>query len=301
MSVDSVCKHDRLESIIKLFMKGGYYTTKDLMYMFHVSQRIIQIDIKELRHMGLKKDGTKYFLPNEYRNIEIYEKAYMSAALMISMYKQAIPQLSASVLSVFSDPPKETDVFLFNFKLKKINNEPLFSQLVTAIIEKLAIEFKYINNKNEQASENIFPLKIANFNGYWYLIGLDLAKDKMKSYLISGISTLSIHNESYLDHDRIVALNDSAANISSAWFSSDPCHVTLKVKGEACNYLQGNLNSSITIIKESSTELLINLTYFTEMEVLSFIQQWLPFITIEDNNALKSRLKETLTTSLNNL
>lgn len=157
------------ENITSLLLQGGRYTTKDLSERFSITQKTVQNYVKKLKNSGLMKDGTKYYFPNEFKNIEIHQKLQMSTALMISLYKCAIPELEESVISNFKVLPKELDAFTFNLNFEKIENKPLFNYIVDAIIKKIALEFIYTNKKNIISKKNVFPVKITNMLGYWYL------------------------------------------------------------------------------------------------------------------------------------
>jgi len=103
------------EEVVMLLRQGGSYSTKELSERFGVTQKTIQNYVKELQEKsGLVKDKTKYYYPDEFRNVDIYERVQMSTALMISLYRQAIPELKESVLSNFRETPKELDAFLFD-------------------------------------------------------------------------------------------------------------------------------------------------------------------------------------------
>jgi transcriptional antiterminator len=68
--------------LVEFFWKGGGATAKELAKRFDVSTRTIQNDLKRL-HL-LEKEGWRYYLPDRYRQLRPYEKAEMSAAMMMA-------------------------------------------------------------------------------------------------------------------------------------------------------------------------------------------------------------------------
>ncbi len=293
------------QDIVMLFRQGGRYTAKELSEKFnHVTLRTIQGYLKVLReNSGLtrdEKETKRHYLPDEFLNVDIHERVQMSTALMIALYKQAIPELKDSVSSNFKELPKELDAFLFDISFETIDNENLFNQIVATIMDKIAISFDYINKQNISSSKNVYPLKVTNMLGYWYLLAYDLEAQKIKTFYIKNIKNLSAHNDSYLSQQQMKELYTQTASITSPWFSSEEKSVLLRVTDEAVTYLKRKDDSIYRIIEDNGSELLIEMKYYNDTEVLTFIKRWLPFITIVNNDTLKKKLQEILTTSLQN-
>ncbi|WP_434579820.1 WYL domain-containing protein [Sulfurimonas sp. NW15] len=275
---------------------GGKYSAKELSETFQTSLRSMQGYLKQLREeYGLQKEGKYYFFTDEYRHIEIDEKVQMSTALMISLYKNAIPLVDERVLQNFKKIPKETDAFLFDIDFQPIENETYFNQVTGAIIHKRAIHFRYKNTKNIISTKNIYPLKNINVLGYWYLMGYDLEQDKIKSFYFNNIKELIVSkDESYLSEKQMKELNDKSLQIDSVWFNDDKRSVKLKITGDAVRYILRKKGDMFTIIKQNKSSLIVSMQYYNDIEVLTFVKKWIPFVQIEDNEDLKSKLYETL-------
>lgn len=295
-------ENNTFQEVVLLLRQGGSYGTKELSDRFEVTQKTIQNYVKELQEKsGLVKDKTKYYFPDEFRNVDIHERVQMSTALMIALYKQAIPDLKESVLSNFKELPKEHNAFLFDINFEEIENENLFNQIVNAIINTIAVSFQYTNKENVSSQKNVYPLKVTNMLGYWYLLGYDFQNEKIKSYYIKSITDLSFLNESYLSEQMIQDLAQSTSGISSPWFCEEEKSVLLKVTGDAMLYLKRKNDSKLDIVEETETYFLMQMKYYNDTEVLVFVKKWLPFITIEDNLDLRDKLRDILSRSLNNL
>ncbi len=292
--------NNTFQEVVLLLRQGGSYSTKELSNRFGVTQKTIQNYVKELRNSGLEKNGTKYYFPDAFRNVDIQERVQMSTALMIALYKQAIPELKESVVSNFRELPKELDAFVFDISFEKIENENLFNQIINMIMNKTAISFKYTNKENLPSLKNVFPLKVTNMLGYWYLMGYDLESEKIKSYYIKSISDLSSLEESFLSEQMMRELSQKTSSITSPWYCDEEKSVLLKITGDAMLYLKRKNDSSLNIIEETDAYFMIDMKYYNDTEVLVFVKKWLPFITIEDNDVLKQKLQNILTISLQN-
>jgi len=289
------------EEVVLLLRQGGRYSTKELSIKFGVTQKTIQNYMKELREKsGLVKDKTKYYYPDEFRNVDIHERVQMSTALMIALYRQSIPELKESVLSNFKALPKEHNAFLFDINFEEIENEILFNQLVSAVINNKAVSFDYTNKNNILSQKNVYPLKVTNMLGYWYVLGYDLEDEKIKSFYIKSICKLSLFEESFLTEQEIKALSYSTSEIESPWFSEDSKSVLLEITGDAMLYLKRKTDATLNIVKESDDHILAKMQYYNDTEILVFVKKWLPFITIKDNEPLKQKLQNILTASLKN-
>ncbi len=189
---------------------------------------------------------------------------------------------------------------MFDINFEEVENENLFNQIVNAIINKLAVSFQYTNKENVSSVQNIYPLKVTNMLGYWYLVGYDLTHEKIKSYYIKSITDLSFLDESYLSEQMMQELAQSTSGITSPWFCEEEKSVLLKVTGEAMLYLKRKKDSMFTTVEETDSHLLMQMKYYNDTEVLVFVKKWLPFVTIEENDMLKEKLQKILTISLKN-
>ena len=287
--------------IVLLLRQGDRYTTKELGERFNTTQRSVQNYVKILKETsGLQKEGRYYFFPDEFRNVDIHERVQMSTSLMIALYKQAIPELKESVLSNFKSLPKEHNAFLFDINFEEIENENLFNQIVNAIIESKALSFHYVNKENIGSKKNVYPLRITNMLGYWYLLGYDLESEKIKSFYIKYISDLSSFDESFLSESIMKELLQNTSGIVSPWFCEEEKSVLLKVTGAAMLYIKRKNDCMLSVVEEDESYLMMRMKYYNDTEVLIFVKKWLPFITIEENKYLKNKLKEILTLSLEN-
>jgi len=287
---------NNLSKLYNYLQLGGRYTTLELSEKFSLSTRTIQSYLKLLKEKyGLKKEKKLYFFPDNYRHIKDDERVQMSTALMISLYKNAIPIVQKSVLQNFKNIPKETDAFLFDIDFQEILNETYFNQVTHAIIEQKAIHFQYTNTKKKTALKNVYPLKITNTLSYWYLMGYDLEQDKVKTYYFNNIEDLVVSkDESYLSTEQLTMLLQKSKEMTSPWYNDNIKNVQLRISGDAIVYMNRKSSTAFRIIKKSTTSMLVEMKYYNDVEVLTFVKKWLPFIEIVDNKELKNILHDSL-------
>jgi len=289
-------QESNITKLYKYLQLGGKYTTKELSEKFVLTPRTIQGYLKKLKEeYGLKNEKKHYFFAENYRHIEESERVQMSTALMISLYKNALPLVHDSVLENFKEIPKQVDAFLFDIDFQSIENETYFNQITDAIINQKAIHFKYKNTQNETSIKNIFPLKNTNILGYWYLMGYDLESDKVKTFYFNNIQDLIVSkDESCLSTKKIEELSKLSQELYSPWFNNEQKTVQLKVRAEAMRYMQRRVSSAFKIVKTKKDTLLVDMYYYNDVEVLTFVQKWLPYIEIVDDKELRGKLHAVL-------
>ena len=298
-------KHDdkanrRLEDIVEFFWKGGRATAGDLAKRYGVTRRTINKDLEQLYF--LERSGWTYYLPDSYMQMKPYEKAEMSAAMMMAMFDRAVPSLSTYSETLFIDPPKNRDIFIFDLAFEQIEDEEILATLVAIIAERLGAEFDYVNNDAEEKRYHTFPVKIANFNGYWYLLALDLVEEKVKSFRISAVTNLERMVEDPLIESRKDKLHKELGSAVSSWIGADLKSVKLSVEGDAVRYFRRKPYDMIHTVEEHEDgSIIVEMEYFNEVEILRLISKWLPFLTILDDDALREKMRQRLEDGLSRL
>jgi len=291
--------NDRLEAIVAFFWKGGRATAGELANRFGVTRRTINNDLAKLHF--LEKEGWTYYLPTSYLQLQPYEKAAMSGAMMMAMFDKAVPSLRSHIETLFVDPPKNRDIFLFDFAFEPIKNEKTLATLVSIIQERRGAQFDYINKQGEEKVHHTFPVKIANFNGYWYLLAYDAQSDKIKSYRVNAVENLETMQEDPIDEAQKDSLHKHLKSAVSSWIGDEIKHVTLKVEGEAIPYFKRKSYDMIHLLDEegeTDDAIYVDAAYFNDIEILRLVSKWLPYVKIVGNDALRQKMRERLEAGL---
>jgi predicted DNA-binding transcriptional regulator YafY len=287
---------ERLEKLVEFFWKGGSATAKELAERFDVSTRTIQNDLKRL-HL-LEKEGWRYYLPDRYRRLRPYEKAEMSAAMMMAMFDKAVPSLGEYSETLLTHLPKNRDIFLFDFAFEEIEDEDILAIIVSIIEKRMGASFDYTDKHGKSGRHYTFPVKIANFNGYWYLLAYDAVDDRVKSFHINDMVDIEIMDEDPVDESRKDELHRSLSSTVSSWVGGEMKRVRLMVEGDAVRYFRRKSYDMIEIVEDNGDSIVIEAGYFNDIEILRLLSKWLPFVSILDDEALKRKMRERLEISL---
>jgi predicted DNA-binding transcriptional regulator YafY len=175
--------------------------------------------------------------------------------------------------------------------VEKIDNfKDEIIQIKNAVESKSIIKCFY-NDKHRE----IYPLKILNLEGFWYLIIYEPNDNKIKTFHLNTIKNIEVLNTHFsFDEEKI----NSFDNAISAYYkpNNTPILIQLFMDKEVSRYfLRKPLNKSQRVLKtydDESVDLELIITDF--MEIIPTIQRYIPFIGVIAPNELKMKVKENI-------
>lgn len=302
-------KHDydkamtRLINILKKLYDGESLSVTELAEEFNTSTRTIQRDFNEkLISFPIIKDGKRWKMQDGFA---LEKLASVEDQLVLDM----LEKLSENMGNIFSSKAKH---LLSKIKNKDIS--PIYAKLdiedigenihdiniiEKAIIDKSILTCKY-HIENKTYDIEVKPLKIANFDGFWYLVAFDSRNDKLKKYHIKSMSNIMILDKYFTRSKKLDGVLENAINI---WFNIEkkPFEIVLHVDGEIAKYFQRKPISKSQIIssinlQDGSVELSLKVTH--ALEIIPTILKWLPYIKVIEPDWLREnvivRVKEYL-------
>lgn len=172
--------------------------------------------------------------------------------------------------------------------------------LEAAIVEKRIVRFAYRKEEKDFQAE-IKPLKIANFDGYWYVVGLESHTNVCKKYHLKSMRNLQVQEKTFT-HDK--ALDEKLDNAINIWFSAnkEAFEVVLHVDAVVAKYfLRKPLSKSQRILEaREDGSLFITFRITHEMEILPTIMAFLPHIQVRQPASLRETIVTRLQGYLNN-
>ncbi|RLA84603.1 MAG: transcriptional regulator [Epsilonproteobacteria bacterium] len=297
-------KHDydkaltRLRIILKKLNEGESLSVTHLAEEFGVSTRTIQRDFNEkLTSYPIIQENKKWKMQEGFKIEKIND---IEDTIVLNI----IEKMTDNIGTNFSAKAKKL--------LSKIRNEecnPIYTkldledvsdkidvikELDIAIKEQNIVTCNYILDKTYNIS--IKPLKIANYEGFWYLIALDSRDDELKKYYLKNISAVNITDESFEIEEKLETLLDNSISI---WFNknNEPYNVKLFISKEIAKYFKRKPISKTQIIEslheDGSMEIVIKVT--SDMEILPLVKYWLPFIKVLEPQRVDDTIKSELT------
>ncbi|RLA57475.1 MAG: transcriptional regulator, partial [Epsilonproteobacteria bacterium] len=239
-------KHDydsiltRLTIILSKLNDGEALCVKEMANEFNVSARTIQRDFNErLISFPIYQDKKKWKMQEGYKlekssNIEdtvildIMQKLYEGAGDTFSMKaNRLLGKIKNNTFNPFFAKLGMEDI---GDKLKEVQ------LLENAIKKEVQITCSY-RMPEEKRELVLKPLKIANYDGFWYLIALDTKDNKLKKYYLKNISLITLSSIHFKSTKKLDTLLE---NSLSVWFSEDvePYKVVLHISKEVAKYFK---------------------------------------------------------------
>ena len=288
----------RLLSIYLRFQRGEKVSTKELASNYDTTPRTILRDIEKINSFIDNK-----IVSNRTTNLWVLEDKNRS--LLLSEEEQLtlniLDQASAEQGKKFhQDALKLFDKFkssLHNTIYNNIDSEDIsdikidLANVENAVYNKYKIKLKYL--KKDRIVE---PLKLANFEGYWYLVVNDLTNKRIKTFYFKEISNIEILEEQFDNTD--ILTEQKLKNALNAYFTPDvkPYEIQLFISKEKADIFRRKpLSKSQIISKEyddGSFDFSIIITH--DMEIIPKIQQFIPYLKIINDDEHGKRILNTI-------
>lgn len=293
---------NRLSLILELLNKGYELSTPSLVERFGVSKKIIQTDFKDYilplfvdEKIYYDYSSKTYKAKNNFLTKTLFSSDELSIIAILknkSKDKYSDEDLSLKVDSLFLKFEDElTNKLYLTSSIEKIDNfKNEIIQIKNAVESKSIIKCFY-NDKNRE----IYPLKILNLEGFWYLIIFETNDNKIKTFHLNTIKNIEVQNNHFsFDEQKI----NSFDNAISAYYkpNNESILVQLFLDKEVSRYfLRKPLNKTQRVLKTYDDESCdVELTITDYMEIIPTIQRFIPFIGVIEPDELKTRIKENI-------
>lgn len=288
----------RLTIILSRLNDGEALSVNELASEFNVSTRTIQRDFNErLTSFPIYQDNKKWKMADGFKLekttsiedaiiLDIIDK--LTESIGSGFYLKAKKLLSKIKNDDFNPIYAKLDIEDISDKLKEIQ------LLETAIQDKKVINCIYDFEKYSHEL-TIKPLKIVNFEGFWYLIALDSRNDILKKYYLKNLMNIKLLDEKFTTSSKVDELLEESISV---WFQekNEPFEVKLFLSKDIAKYFKRKPLSKNQIIEslyeDGSMDIIVKVTH--EMEILPIVKYWLPNIKIIEPLWIENKLEEDL-------
>lgn len=185
-------------------------------------------------------------------------------------------------------------------------DHPIFANLESEIlgdehIKQMEIVENAIKNKRVISCKyrkfpfELKPLKLAFFNGFWYLIALDAnSKDAFKKFHLKSLKNIEPLDESFEIPKEFEA---KIAKVNSICFRLDAKPMTVRpwVNKEVAPYFERKpLKTQVVEARDKDGSIVIAVEITHEMEILPLVQWYIPHIRILEPSSLVDKLYSKL-------
>ena len=289
----------RILDLYFVLKKGTKISSKDLATRYETITRNITRDIEKISELIApakiiyNKSTKLWHLEDDTHNILLdKDEQFILNILDKACVEQGeeFHKKSLNLFSKFKDSLHNTiynnidseDISIIKEDLVKVEN---------AIYKKYKIKLHYLNK-----DRIVDPLKLANFEGYWYLVVNDNTNNRIKTFYFKDISNIKILDEKYIFNDNKTI--QKLHNAVNAYFTTDvkPFEVELFVSKEKAHiFKRKSISKSQRMLKEyddGSFEFSIIITH--DMEIIPKIQQFMPYLKVIDKDKNSKRIIDTI-------
>ena len=274
-------KYNRINQIYEMLKNNTHgMTITELSKELDVSTKTIQRDLYEvLNEFGAIKEGRTWKINPKLTQDNLASNEKLILGILDEMAKGAGKVFYSKAHSLLSQVTQQLEHPIFasvNSEYLEEKSIELFEQMEKAIKEKVEITFDY-----EKYNFHVKPLKLAFFDGFWYLLALHLKKDKetFKKYHLKTIKNIQILNKNF-EIPQIV--EDRLRYANSVWFNLDEqFSVRLFLDKSIRKYFERKPLRGQTITgedKDGSMEIEIKIS--NEMEIMPLIFWYIPHIKV---------------------
>lgn len=281
-------KHDydkiltRLMTILTRLNDGGKLDADELSNEFNVSKKTILRDLNErLVSFPIYKENKKWKMQKGFKIEKIRSLEEQLILDIIEKMTEGVGGGFATKSKKLLSKIKNDD---FNPIYTKLNIEDITEKfndiklIEEAIKEHKELKCTYENSSKGSFNTIIQPLKIVNYEGFWYLVALH--DGKVKKFYLKELSNLQITQTTFEPNDDIEQLLDNSISI---WFQEDiePFEVKLHADKIIAKYFQRRTlptQKIDTFYSDGSIDFTVTITY--EMEIIPIVKYWLPHLQI---------------------
>jgi predicted DNA-binding transcriptional regulator YafY len=208
-------------------------------------------------------------------------------------FAEPFKMLQKKILNNDADSP-------FYFKLAKsldYQETDIVKIIKKAIQDKTKLMLTYASRPDEKLSYSFCPLKIVNFDGFWYLLGTN-DKKEIRTLKLYDILDVENTNEKFLATKQLDKyINKVLQNSKNIWFEGQRNKkIVIKVEKVIAGYFKNKEILPLQkIVKENKDgSLILESEICKNQEAVQIILQWLPFITVISPKDLKQEIKKML-------
>ena len=280
----------RLRVILQRLNDGESLSVKELAEDFGVSTKTIQRDFNEKlvsSYPIYQEKNRKWKMQDGFKIEKIRDIEDKIVLDIIEKITDGIGGNFASKSKKLLEKLKnnEQSPIYAKLNIEDISDKlDVINLLETAIKNNKEIRCQYIYKKNRYDT-TLQPLKIVNYEGFWYLVAL--RNNEVRKYYLKELSNINITDTIFTVDSSI---NELLNNSISIWFQQDvePFEVRLFATKGASKYFQRRplpTQSTLCLNEDNTMEFVIKVTH--EMEILPIIKYWIPHLHVIEPQWLK--------------
>ena len=291
----------RLKNIIESLSSGLELSTPELVKEFTQSKKVIQTDFKKYL-LPLFCDDSIYYCPsshkykskNNFLNKTLYsaEELALIAVLKAKSKDNNIEDMYDKTHALFHKfEDLQSNIFYQKSSVEKIDDfKTEIIQIKNAIESKNIIKCFY-----KDKYKIIYPLKILNLEGYWYLLVYEKKDDKIKTFHLNSIKEIEALFTVYDYNENKIRSFDNGITAYHK-LNAEPITVQLYCESNVSIYfIRKPLSSNqrtLTKYENGGIDIELEITDF--LEIIPTIQRYIPYVKVIKPKELSQKINQNL-------
>ena len=288
----------RINQLYERLKNSNGISPSDLAEEFGVSTKTIQRDFAELRNLGAYKVGQLLCLDKKRATDALKSDERIILGILSKLAKNNGTDFYLKARPLLTKLTQQLDQPIhISRQSESLDDDDLvhFDFIEKLILERVELGFTY-----HDKSYQIKPIKLAHFDGFWYVLGLDSADgDIFKKFYFKDMRDLVALERKFAISDEV---EQRLKNAHSAWFNlSEPFLVRLLIEAEIAKYFKRKCikGAILTAQKDGSAILEVEISHI--MEIKPLIYQYIPHIRAIEPEWLNDELKNEIASYVESL
>jgi predicted DNA-binding transcriptional regulator YafY len=280
----------RLVDMLRRFHDGERIGIKALSEEYSVSAKTISRDLKQLEGIiPIEKIGQKWqmqvgFALDKNRSYE----EILALDILDGIAKGLGKNFGTVSHTLLSKLQNEHDNPIYS----KIEIEDIYDKVETINALQRAIKQHRVATFIYKGKERfVEPYKITTFEGFWYLYGQEQKDQKLKTYYLKDIDTLTLREDTFKPEQRALDILRHAINV---WFepNTQPFEVKLIANTSVAKYFDRRPLSASQIVTRRFEDGSVELTLYatSSQEIIYEIKKWLPELIVVEPDWLVHKM-----------
>lgn len=301
-------KHDydkiltRLTIILSRLNGGEILSAQELAIEFNVSTKTLQRDFNErLASFPIYKENKQWKMQSGFKLEKIKS---LEEQLILDILEKMTESIGGNFATKSHKLLSKIRNEEFNPIYTKLNIEDITDRLDDimsiehAIKEKKELVCSYENDREGKFKAKLQPLKIVNFDGFWYLVAL--RDNYLEKYYIKALSNIQQTDTDFSTDEKIDALLNNSISI---WFKADiePYTAKLFADATAAKYFKRRPLPTQTIesVHQDGT-MEFNIKITNEMEIIPIVKYWIPHLKVIEPLWISEMINDDLKVYMSN-
>lgn len=289
----------RIISILKKLDTGEKVSTRSLAEEFNVTIRTVQRDINLLLITGfpILSDGA-----DRYSFIEDFSLSSGAISKEEASLLSLLGEIANSLGKEFEGPFRNIlnkaiscrpdDPFYIKFPdVEKLKDKGFAGKIKRAITEQKKVELEYEKKDGSEKSYKVDPLKIALFEGFWYLLARFEGAVMYHKFALDRIREVKILNKKFKYPENLKIILDESTSIWSD--AKRDIKAVLLISPDVAQYFKKKSYFPLQKIlgKKKDGSLEIESTLSHPREAIDVVLKWLPHIKVVRPKSIRDEVK----------